>query len=131
MSERALELLVPIIGDRIKVVAALKKLETCNSNADCVPTTTCAPTIDARCEVEVVQQVPETPVVSAARKQTHSPGPVVLNAKLPWPSKVELPTNFRPELANALKKADASNFTRKLRSQFIYLIYEHFSRYTM
>ena len=52
MSERALELLVPIIGDRIKVMAALKKLETCESNADCVPTT------DARCEVEVVQQVP-------------------------------------------------------------------------
>ena len=61
MSERALELLVPIIGDRIKVVAALKKLETCDSNADCVPTT------DERCEVEVVQQMPKTPVVSAAR----------------------------------------------------------------
>ena len=61
MSERALELLVPIIGDRIKVLAALKKLETCDSNADCVPTT------DARCEVEVVQQVPERPVISAAR----------------------------------------------------------------
>ena len=61
MSERALELLVPKIGDRIKIVSALKKLETCDNNADCVPTT------DARCQVKVVQQVPERPVVSAAR----------------------------------------------------------------
>ena len=61
MSERALELLVPIIGDRINLMAALKKLETCESNAACVPTT------NARCEVEVVQHVPRTPVVSATR----------------------------------------------------------------
>ena len=61
MSERALELFVPITGDRIKVMAALKKLETCDNNTDCVPTT------DGRCEVEVVQHVPERLVVSAAR----------------------------------------------------------------
>ena len=51
----------PIIGDRIKVMAAIKRMETCNGNADCVPRT------DARCDVEVVQQVPERPVVPAAK----------------------------------------------------------------
>ena len=39
----------------------LKRMEACNGNVDCVPPT------DARCDVEVVQQVPERPVVPVER----------------------------------------------------------------
>ncbi len=46
---------------------------------------------------------------------TVSPTPekVVLNARLPWPSKVELPTNIRPGLAEVLASNDGSKVTKK------------------
>ena len=64
---------------------------------------------------------------------TFSPSPdkVVLNARQPWPSRVELPTNLRPDLANMLASKDCSKLTRKLRNSFIAHLYEHFSQYTL
>ena len=60
-----------------------------------------------------------------------SPDKVVLNARQPWPSRVELPTNFRTDLADVLASKDSSKLTRKLRNAFIAHLYEHFSQYTM
>ena len=64
---------------------------------------------------------------------TVSPTPekVVLNARLPWPSKVELPTNLRPGLAEVLASNDGSKMTKKLRNAFIGHLYDHFSKYTL
>ena len=44
---------------------------------------------------------------------------MVLNAKLPWPAKVDLPNNFRPEIARALTEKDPAKFTAKMRKSFI------------
>ncbi|KAL9977679.1 hypothetical protein ACROYT_G015111 [Oculina patagonica] len=40
---------------------------------------------------------------------------VVLNAKLPWPAVIGLPTAFRIEVMKALQEKDEGKFTRKLR----------------
>ena len=68
-----------------------------------------------------------------SRKSTFSPSPdkVVLNARQPWPSRVELPKNLRPDLADVLASKDSSKLTRKLRNAFIAHLYEHFSQYTL
>jgi len=58
-------------------------------------------------------------------------GAVVLNAKLPWPAVLNLPTTFRPEVTQALQEQDVSKFTRKIRKNFITRVYEHFSRFTL
>ena len=64
---------------------------------------------------------------------TFSPSPdkVVLNARQTWPSRVELPKNLRPDLADVLASKDSSKLTRKLRNAFIAHLYEHFSQYTL
>ncbi|XP_068712961.1 uncharacterized protein [Montipora foliosa] len=67
------------------------------------------------------------PTVSATPKGAA----VILNAKLPWPAKIDLPTNFRPEVARALLEKDLGNFTSKMRKSFIARIYEYFARYTL
>jgi hypothetical protein len=53
---------------------------------------------------------------------------ILYNAKLPWPSKVDLPITFRPELVRALEKKE--DLTPKLRSAFVGRMFEHFSKYT-
>ena len=58
-------------------------------------------------------------------------GDVIFNARLPWPAVLNLPTTFRPEVAQALQEQDESKFTRKIRKNFITRIYEHFSRFTL
>ncbi|XP_068738857.1 uncharacterized protein [Montipora capricornis] len=67
------------------------------------------------------------PTVSATPKGAA----VILNAKLPWPAKIDLPTNFRPEVARALLEKDRGKFTSKMRKSFIARIYEYFARYTL
>ena len=58
-------------------------------------------------------------------------GAVVLNAKLPWPTTIELPTNFRLDLARVLQEKEEGKMSRKLRKAFVARIFEHFSRYTL
>lgn len=52
---------------------------------------------------------------------------VVLNAKFPWPAKIDLPNNFRPEVARALTEKDPAKFTSKMRKSFVARIYEYFA----
>lgn len=58
-------------------------------------------------------------------------GAVVLNARLPWPAVLDLPTTFRPDVVQALQEKDGSKVTKKIRKNFITRIYEHFSRFTL
>ena len=43
-----------------------------------------------------------------------SAGAVVLNARLPWPAVLDLPSTFRPEVAQALQERDGSKITSKI-----------------
>ena len=57
--------------------------------------------------------------------------PPVFNAKKPWPAKVNLPTNFRPELANALKSGDRGAFTNRMRKQFVARLFDYFCQFSL
>lgn len=54
---------------------------------------------------------------------------ITLNARVPWPGKLELPTVFRPDLANALQTGQS--LSTKLRRQLINRLFDHFSRFTL
>lgn len=74
-------------------------------------------------------------MLSLSKEPTCSVAPtgadVVLNAKLPWPAKIDLPTNFRPEVARALQETNPGKFTTKMRKRFIARIYKYVARYTL
>ncbi|XP_073247923.1 uncharacterized protein [Porites lutea] len=79
-------------------------------------------------EPETAQNARKRPCVSVAQTDT---GTIVLNAKLPWPATIDLPTSYRPEVTKLLQDKDRTKLTRKLRKSFVSRIYEHFSRYTL
>ena len=83
----------------------------------------------------VLNQLEFSLMLSLRKEPTFSVAPtgatVVRNAKLPWPAKIDLPTNFRPEVARALQEKDPGKFTTKMRKGFIARIYEYFARYAL
>ena len=56
---------------------------------------------------------------------------VVLNAKLPWPAEVRLPTSFRLDVTKVLSSKDSSKVDKKFRRNFIQSTFDHFARYTL
>ena len=135
LTERALELLVPIIGDRMKLLAKLVKFQkeakagVASEEFDSAPVPTLLEERTLLCK-----ETSTAPISVSKRQSLQSVGPadtVILNSKRPWPSVIELPRNLRPDLLEALLDKSGSKMTKKLRNAFIARIYEHFSQYTL
>ncbi|XP_028416824.1 uncharacterized protein LOC114541031 [Dendronephthya gigantea] len=129
LTERTLELLIPIIGVRIKFLKLNEEVK--RKNVVLVENENCDLDEGASTSSAYHKNPPVTP--ENARKPTavSSPSDVPCNAKKLWPGKVSLPQNFRPELARALAAKDPKVCVGKLRRAFVMRIYEHFSVYTL
>ncbi|XP_028517257.1 uncharacterized protein LOC114575838 [Exaiptasia diaphana] len=81
--------------------------------------------------VEVGEKTPQSKKTQSGALPVSPDATVVLNARLPWPAVLQLPTNYRPEVAKVLLSSDRTLVTKKFRRSFITSLFDHFSRYTL